>query len=81
LAVAVVGLGVVVAGPSEGYVAAMEENLLAHVLIRRLIAQAGGQAQALSSGAIDALCAMEAETYRRKIAATAGLRLSSTLRL
>jgi rhamnose utilization protein RhaD (predicted bifunctional aldolase and dehydrogenase) len=68
LAVAVEGLGLVLAGPSEGFVAAMEENLLAHVLVRQLIARAGGEAQALPSAAVEALCAMESETYRRAVA-------------
>jgi rhamnose utilization protein RhaD (predicted bifunctional aldolase and dehydrogenase) len=69
LAVAVVGLGLIVVGPSEGYARAMEENLLAHVLIRRLLAGRGGAAVTLPDDAVEALCAMEAEKYRRQVAA------------
>jgi rhamnose utilization protein RhaD (predicted bifunctional aldolase and dehydrogenase) len=77
LAVAVPGHGLFLAGPSVEYVRAMEENLLAHVLIRRLIAQAGGQPRPVAVTGVEALCAMEAEKYRRAIAAAAPLNSGS----
>jgi rhamnose utilization protein RhaD (predicted bifunctional aldolase and dehydrogenase) len=67
LTVAVAGRGVVLAGPSEGFVSAMEENLLAHVLVRRLIARRG-EALTLPAGEIEFLAGMEAERYRQAMA-------------
>jgi rhamnose utilization protein RhaD (predicted bifunctional aldolase and dehydrogenase) len=66
-AVAVTGLGVVLAAPSERYAAAMEENLLAHVLVRRLIARRGA-AQSLPAAEVDYLVNMESEAYRQAVA-------------
>jgi hypothetical protein len=67
LVVAVKGLGVVVAGSSEAFLAAMDENLLAHVLVRRLIARRG-EAVTLPAPEIACLAEMEAEKYRQAVA-------------
>jgi rhamnose utilization protein RhaD (predicted bifunctional aldolase and dehydrogenase) len=67
--VAVAGLGVILAGPSHKILEAMEENLLTHVLVRRLIASRGGCARTLPPAEVDYLLAMESETYRQAIAA------------
>lgn len=66
--VALRGLGVVLAGPSEGSVQTMAENLVAHVLVRQLLARRG-VAQPLASDAVAAILGMEAEAYRRAVAA------------
>lgn len=68
LIVAVRGLGVVLAGPSAAFLDAMEENLLAHVLIRQLIAR-HGTAQPLPPEEVQYLLAMESEKYRQQVAA------------
>lgn len=67
LILALRGLGVVLAGPSDAFVDAMEENLLAHILIRRLIARRG-VAQPLLPDEIDYLLSMESEKYRQIVA-------------
>ena len=67
LVVAVAGQGVVLAGPSEAFVAAMEETLLAHVLVRRLIARRG-EAVTLPRAECAALAGMEAEKHRQAMA-------------
>jgi rhamnose utilization protein RhaD (predicted bifunctional aldolase and dehydrogenase) len=59
LTVAVNGCGVVLAGPSRRAVEAMEETLLAHVLVRWLIAARKGQARPLPPEEIDYLTKME----------------------
>lgn len=66
----VAGLGVVLAGASDAAVDAIEETLLAHVLIRRLIARRG-QPRTLPGHEIDYLVAMESEHYRSAVAAGA----------
>jgi rhamnose utilization protein RhaD (predicted bifunctional aldolase and dehydrogenase) len=68
LMVALAGLGVVLAGPSTAFLEAMEENLLAHVLVRQLIARRG-IAQPLPAAEIDYLLSMESEKYRQTVAA------------
>lgn len=67
--VAVEGLGVVLAGPHLKFLEAMEENLLAHVLVRQLIARRGGCARALPPDEVDYLLSMESEHYRQAVAA------------
>jgi hypothetical protein len=49
----------------------MEENLLAHVLVRRLIARRG-EARPLAEGEVGYLLGMEAEKYRQAVAAGGG---------
>jgi hypothetical protein len=66
--VAVQGLGVVLAGSNPGIVDAMEENLLAHVLIRQLIARRG-KPRELPRTEIEYLLSMESEKHRQAIAA------------
>ena len=68
LIVAVRGLGVVFAGPSVAFLDAMEENLLAHVLIRVLIARRGTP-RTLPEAEVQYLLSMEAEHYRQRVAA------------
>lgn len=68
LIIALPGLGVVLAGPSAAFLDAMEENLLAHVLVRRLIARRG-QPQPLPDDEVQYLLGMEAEAYRQRVAA------------
>jgi hypothetical protein len=71
LIVALPGLGVILAGPSAAFLEAMEENLLAHVLIRGLIARRG-RARSLPGEEVAYLLAMESEKYRQSVAAGAG---------
>ena len=66
--VAVAGLGVVLAGPSAAAVDAIDETLLAHVLVRRLVAR-GGRPRPLPADEVRYLVAMESEHYRAKVAA------------
>lgn len=73
--VAVTGLGVIFAGSSHQMLEAMEENLLAHVLIRQLIARRG-RARVLPPDEVDYLQSMESEKYREAVAA--GWAYSST---
>ena len=68
LILAVRGLGVLFAGPSASFLDALEENLLAHVLVRRLIARRG-RAQPLPPEEVQYLLSMESEKYRQRIAA------------
>lgn len=68
--IAVAGLGVVLTGASAAAVDATEETLLAHVLVRRLIARRG-RPRALPAHEVDYLVAMESEHYRSAIAAGA----------
>jgi hypothetical protein len=68
LIIALAGVGVVLAGPSAAFIEAMEENLLAHVLVRQLIARRGA-AQPLPPAEIDYLLSMESEKYRQSVAA------------
>lgn len=65
--VVVNGLGVILAGPNHKILDAMEENLLAHVLTRRLIARRGF-ARPLPLPEIDYLLSMESEKYRQTVA-------------
>jgi hypothetical protein len=69
--VVVAGLGVILVGPHPKFLDAMEENLLAHVLIRQLIARRGGHARSLPPDEVDYLLAMESEHYRQAVAAGA----------
>jgi len=71
MVVAVRGQGVVLAGPSRRTVEAMEENLLAHVLVRWLIAAQREAAVPLPPAEIDYLLGMESERYRQAVAAKA----------
>ncbi len=66
--IAVRGLGVVLTASSGGTLRATAENLLAHVLIRRLVARRG-EVQPLAPAAVAAILGMEAETYRQSVAA------------
>ena len=66
--VTVTGLGVVFAASGHHMVDAMEENLLAHVLTRQLIARRG-RARVLPPDEIDYLRSMESEKYREAVAA------------
>jgi hypothetical protein len=66
LAVAVRGQGVVLAGPNLAYLEAMEDSLLAHVLIRRLIARRG-EPLTLPAAEVEYLHTMEHEHYRRLV--------------
>jgi hypothetical protein len=66
--VALTRLGVIFAGSSHQMLDAMEENLLAHVLIRQLIARRG-RARALPPDEIGYLQSMESEKYREAVAA------------
>jgi len=68
MCIAVRGLGIVLAGVSEGTLRATTENLLAHVLIRQLIARRGVP-QPLPTSTTAAILGMEAEAYRRAVAA------------
>jgi rhamnose utilization protein RhaD (predicted bifunctional aldolase and dehydrogenase) len=68
LIVALRGLGVILAGPSTAFLDAMEENLLAHVLVRRLIARRG-EPQPLPDDEVQYLLNMESEAYRQRVAA------------
>ena len=63
--VAVPGLGVVLAGQGPRMLDMMEENLLAHVLVRQLIARRGGKARRLPAGEVGYLLNMESEKYRQ----------------
>ncbi len=65
--VAVAGLGVVLAGPHPKFLDALEENLLAHVLVRQLIARRG-RARPLPADEASYLLAMESEHYRQAVA-------------
>jgi hypothetical protein len=67
LAVVAPGLGVVLAGPGRRAVEAMEENLLAHVLVRWLIAARRGTPRPLPPEEVDYLLAMESEKYRQAL--------------
>lgn len=69
LVVAVAGRGVVVAAASEAFAGAMEATLLAHVLIRRLIARRGA-ARPLAPEEITYLAEMESERYRQAMVGT-----------
>jgi rhamnose utilization protein RhaD (predicted bifunctional aldolase and dehydrogenase) len=71
MAIVVPGEGVLLAGPGEGTVAAMEETLLASVLVRRLIARAG-RPVFLSPAEVEFLSAMDSERYRQKVSQGAG---------
>jgi hypothetical protein len=68
LAVAVRGGGTVFAAASNDAVEAMEETLLAHILIRILIARQKGRPVYLPEEEIRFIEAMESEKYRRRIA-------------
>ncbi len=59
--------GVVLAGPGEGSVSALEENLLAHLLIRRLVARAGVPLF-LPPAEVELVSAMESERFRQAAA-------------
>lgn len=67
IVVAVTGTGVVFAASSESTLTVMEENLVAHVLVRRLLARQG-QARTLPPSEADRLSSMESERYRQKVA-------------
>jgi hypothetical protein len=75
--VAVSGLGVILVGPHDKVLDAMDENLLAHVLTRQLIARRG-LARVLPPGEINYLRSMESEKYR--LAVTAGRAYTSRSR-
>ena len=68
--IALPGLGPILAGPSHAFLDALEENLLAHILVRHLIARRG-EAQPLPQPEIDTLANMESEAYRQGIASAA----------
>ncbi|MCC6187618.1 MAG: class II aldolase [Anaerolineales bacterium] len=69
LVVAVAGRGVVVAAASEALAEAMEATLLAHVLIRRLVARRG-TARPLAPEEVAYLAEMESERYRQAMVGT-----------
>jgi rhamnose utilization protein RhaD (predicted bifunctional aldolase and dehydrogenase) len=66
MVIVVIGLGVVFVGPNLKFIKSMEENLMAHVLVRQLIMRCG-RARALRPEAIDYLASMESEKYRQSI--------------
>lgn len=68
LAMVVRGHGVVMAGPNERFVEAMEEGLAAHALVRLLIHRRG-EPQLLPAAAVDVLANMEAEKHRQAMLA------------
>lgn len=68
LAMVVRGHGVVMAGPNERFVEAMEEGLAAHALVRLLIHRRG-EPQSLPAAAVDVLASMEAEKHRQAMLA------------
>jgi rhamnose utilization protein RhaD (predicted bifunctional aldolase and dehydrogenase) len=70
-AVSLAGLGVVVSAPRPALADALEEMLLGHVLIRRLVA-GRGPVRAMPADAIAALAAMESERHRRAVATPHG---------
>ncbi len=61
------GEGAVLVGPSERTLDYMEENLLANVLIHRLVARRG-RPRHLGSREVDEILAMESEQYRQALA-------------
>lgn len=61
------GEGILLIGPNPRTLDYMEENLLANVLIHRLIRQRG-KARHLSAAAVDELLALESEQYRQALA-------------
>jgi hypothetical protein len=63
LAVAIEGMGTVLLARSEGLAAAMEEMLLAHILVRMLIARRGS-VRTLPQHEVEYLQSMESEKYR-----------------
>jgi rhamnose utilization protein RhaD (predicted bifunctional aldolase and dehydrogenase) len=65
--VVVPGLGPVLAGPGPGLLDALEENLLANVLVRYLAARRG-PVRALPPAAVAGLARMESEAYRQSVA-------------
>lgn len=79
-AIAVTGLGIVLVGPNDRSLEAMEENLLAHVLILRLITRKG-RVRPLPQEAVDYLISMESEAYRQSVAAAGGDTLAGPHRL
>ena len=70
MAIAVEGTGVVLIARNERLVTAMEETLLAHVLIRMLITRRG-KVRTLPKSEVDYLKSMESEKYRIKVTSKA----------
>ena len=66
--IALEGRGLVLVGPGEGALRAMEETLLAHILVRRLIARRG-EARPLGRELVATLVSMESEAYRQSVVA------------
>lgn len=62
------GQGFVLIGPSKKAIHTMEENLLANVLLHRMIPRVG-RVQPLPADEIDYLGSMDSEKYRRDVAA------------
>jgi rhamnose utilization protein RhaD (predicted bifunctional aldolase and dehydrogenase) len=69
LAVAVDSVGTILLARNEALLSAMEETLLAHVLVRILVAQRGGVLRTLPAEEIDYLENMESEKYRIMVSA------------
>lgn len=68
MAILLKGRGLILTGPGESFLRAMEENLLANLLIRRLALKVG-RLNPLSSAEVAYLDDMESEKYRQKILA------------
>jgi rhamnose utilization protein RhaD (predicted bifunctional aldolase and dehydrogenase) len=64
LAVAVEGVGTILLGRNDALLVAMEETLLAHVLVRMLVAGRHGRLRTLPAEEVDYLQNMESEKYR-----------------